>query len=144
MAKKYQVNSIVRFVDRVMVRMIRWNIAPPETYVLTVRGRKTGKTHSLPIRPVERDGRRWLVAPYGEVGWVKNARAVGEVSLTRGKETETYKIHELSLKESAPILKEYVLREGIVHPYFDVQPDAPLEAFEAEADRHPVFLLART
>ena len=31
--------------------------------------------------------------------------------------------------------------EGIVRPYFDASPDAPLSVFEAEADQHPVFLL---
>jgi len=139
MAKKYQVNTMVRFVNRMMARMIRWNIAPAHTYLLTVLGRRSGKPYSLPVRLVERNGKRWLVSPYGEVNWVKNARAAGEVSLTQGKIAETVKIHELGPQESAPILKEYITLEGIVRPYFDVQPDAPLAAFEAEAPKHPVF-----
>ena len=31
--------------------------------------------------PVETDAGRWLVAPYGDVGRVRNARASGEVAL---------------------------------------------------------------
>jgi hypothetical protein len=27
----------------------------------------------------------------------------------------------------------------ITRPFFDLKPDAPLEAFVAEAERHPVF-----
>jgi hypothetical protein len=27
----------------------------------------------------------------------------------------------------------------VVRPFFDVSPDSPLEAFGAEAPRHPVF-----
>ena len=89
MAKQYQVDSRVRFVNRMMARMIRWNIAPPRTYLMTVLGHKTGKPYSTPVTLVERDGKRWLVSPYGEVNWVKNGRAAGEISLLRNGKTET-------------------------------------------------------
>jgi hypothetical protein len=46
MAKNYQVNAMIRFVNRMMARMIRCNIAPAGTYLLTVKGRKTGKEYS--------------------------------------------------------------------------------------------------
>jgi len=141
MAKQYQVDGRVRFVNRMMARMIRWNIAPPRTYLMTVLGRKTGKPYSTPVTLVEKDGKRWLVSPYGEVNWVKNARAAGEISLLRNGKTDILKIKELSLVESAPILKGYITSQGIVRPYFEVQPDSPLQDFEAEAPYHPVFLL---
>ena len=141
MAKQYKVNGRVRFINRMMARMVRWNIAPARTYLMTVRGRKTGKPYTTPVTLVERDGKRWLVSPYGEVNWVKNARVAGEVDLFRGGKTETMKIHELSAVESAPILKKYITLEGIVRPYFDAEPDSPLSEFEAEASRHPVFFL---
>ena len=143
MAKQYQVNGRVRLINRMMTRMIRWNISPARTYLMTVLGRKTGKPYTTPVTLVERDGKRWLVSPYGEVNWVKNARATGEVSLFRGGKTETLKIQELLPAESASILKEYITLEGIVRPYFEVQPDSSLEDFEAEASKHPVFLLER-
>ena len=38
-------------------------------------------------------------------------------------------------------LKEYITKEGIVRPYFDVKPDSPIEDFVTEAPRHPVFRL---
>jgi deazaflavin-dependent oxidoreductase (nitroreductase family) len=141
MAKQYQVDGRVRFVNRMMARMIRWNIAPPRTYLMTVLGRKTGKPYSTPVTLVEKDGKRWLVSPYGEVNWVKNARAAGEISLLRNGKTDILKIKELSLVESAPILKGYITSQGIVRPYFEVQPDSPLQDFEAEAPYQPVFLL---
>jgi deazaflavin-dependent oxidoreductase (nitroreductase family) len=140
-AKQYQVNSMVRLANRVMIRLNHWGIAAPNSYVLTVRGRKTGKSYSAPVLLVEDNGQRWLVAPYGEVSWVRNARAAGEVTLSRGSRTETFMIDEANPKESAPILKKYLARERMVRSYFDVQPDAPLEAFVAEAPRHPVFQL---
>lgn len=141
MARKYQVNGTVRFVNRLIARVIGWNIAPPHTYLLTVHGRKTGKPYSAPVSLVEHDGKRWLVSPYGQVNWVKNARATGEVNLFRGGKTEILKIEELDSKQSAPVLKEYLKLAGIVRPYFDARPNSPLEAFEAEALQHPVFLL---
>ena len=141
MSKQYQVNSMVRFVNRVMIRLNRWGIAAPNSYVLTVRGRKTGKTYTAPVLLVEESDRRWLVSPYGEVSWVRNARAAGEVTLSRKGRLETLQIRAANPQESAPILKQYIQREKIVQPYFDVAPDASLEAFAAEAPRHPVFQL---
>jgi hypothetical protein len=44
MPKEYQVTSTARFVNRIIDRLIRWNIAPPQTFHLTVRGRKTGRS----------------------------------------------------------------------------------------------------
>ncbi len=55
---------------------------------------------------------------------------------------ETIRLHELSPLESAPVLKRYITDMAITRPYFDVQFDAPLEAFVAEAPRHPVFLIS--
>ena len=144
MAKTYRVTPIIRFFNRLMRLMIRWNIAPPQTYLMTVRGRKTGNLYSTPVSLVREEGRRWLVSPYGEVSWVKNARAAGQVTLSRGGKAETVRIRELGPAESAPILKQYVQLEKIEQPYFDATPDSPLEAFIAEAARHPVFLIADT
>ena len=141
MARKYQVNFLVRMTNRMTAGMIRKNSAPLGVYLLTVHGRKTGKSYSAPVNLIEHDGKRWLVSPYGEVNWVKNARAAGEISLYRNKVEQTLKIHELGPQQSAPILKEYINQLGIVRPYFDVPPEASLEDFEAEASWHPVFLL---
>ena len=141
MAKTYRVTPMMRVVNGIMKTLLPLGIAPPGIYLLTVRGRKTGKFYSTPVSPVEERGKRWLVSPYGEQNWVKNARAAGEVTLRRGSKTETLRITELPPEESAPILKRYINKEKITQPYFDVSPDAPLEAFVAEAPRHPVFLL---
>ena len=49
MAKTYRVTPMVRFVNRLMRLMIRWNIAPAQTYLLTVPGRKSGNLYSTPV-----------------------------------------------------------------------------------------------
>ncbi len=139
MGKSYSVNTRVRIVNRIMSTMIRLGIGPKSMYILTVRGRKTGTLYSTPISIVEQDGNRWLVSPYGEVSWVHNARAAGQVTLSRGRRVETVHIEELGPEESAPVLKAYITQEAITRPYFDAGVDSPLEAFAAEASRHPVF-----
>jgi hypothetical protein len=48
---------------------------------------------------------------------------------------------ELGAAASAPVLKRYVSKVVVTRPFFDAGPDSPLEAFEAEAPSHPVFLI---
>lgn len=128
--------------NRVLTAALRIGIAPPSTYLLTVRGRKSGTKYSTPVRLIEEpDGGWWLVAPYGEVSWVKNARAAGKVTLSRGQDRETLRIEELGSEDAAPILKRYLDEVPVVRPYFDVTRDASLDEFAAEAPRHPVFRL---
>jgi hypothetical protein len=88
---------------------------------------------------VEENGERWLVAPYGEVGWVQNARAARQITLRRGRRSETVTIVELAPEDAAPVLKKYITRISIVRPFFDVRPESDLRDFVAEAPRHPVF-----
>lgn len=141
MAKTYQINGITRFVNRILVGLIRMGIMPAKMYVLTVRGRKTGKLYSMLLFPVIEGDRRYVVSPYGEVSWVKNARVSGEVTLARGSKQETLKLQELPAQEAAPILKAYITANAITRQYFTVTLESPMEAFEAEASAHPVFEL---
>ncbi len=137
--KKYQVNLQVKIINSLMLSLIRLGFAPKHTYLLTVRGRKSGKTYSTPVTLVEDSGKRWLVAPYGEVGWVRNARAAGEVVLTRRGRSERVSIVCIGPEESAPVLKKYIVLEPITKRYFEAGTESPVKAFEAESARHPVF-----
>lgn len=114
----------------------------PNIYLLTTRGRRTGTPRTHPVVLVERDGRRWLVAPYGEVGWVHNARAAGVVHIRRRGENNDCTVREVTdPAEAAPILKDYLALTRPPRAYFRAAPDAPLAEFAAEAGRHPVFEL---
>jgi hypothetical protein len=88
---------------------------------------------------VKEGANRWLVAPYGGVSWVRNARAAGQVTPSRGRRAETVTIVELGPEEAAPAMNQYVTEVLITRLFFDATPDAPFEAFVAEAPRHPVF-----
>ena len=48
-------------------------------------------------------------------------------------------VTQLVPEESAPVLKKYAERVPITRPYFEAELEAPVEAFEAAAARHPVF-----
>jgi deazaflavin-dependent oxidoreductase (nitroreductase family) len=138
MAKTYRLGLARRLVNAVVKGLLRVGVAGGHTYLLSVPGRRTGRTYSTPIILIE-DGERWLVAPYGAVSWVRNARAAGRATLSRGRRRETIKVSEVGPQESAPVLREYLRRVSVVRPFFDALPDSPLEAFVAEAGRHPVF-----
>jgi len=139
MAKTFQVNFATRMRDSLLMTLQRAGVRIGTMSLLTVRGRKSGQPHTVPVILVEQDGHRFLVAPYGVVQWVRNLRAAGKATLTRGRLSEAISVTELPAGEAAPILKQYLLNVATVRPYFDVTRDSPLEAFELEASRHPVF-----
>ena len=139
MAKTHQINFADRIGDALITTLLRAGINMGTTSLLTVRGRKSGQPHTIPVTLVEQNGQRWLVAPYGVVQWVRNIRAAGTATLTHGRRSEVISVTELEAREAAPVLKQYLLQVRVVRPYFDVAKDASLEAFELEAVHHPVF-----
>jgi deazaflavin-dependent oxidoreductase (nitroreductase family) len=139
MAWTYRLGFWRRSVNRIIGALLRLGVSPPHTYFLIVRGRKSGQSYSTPVTLVEENGERWLVAPYGDVGWVRNARAAGRVTLMRARRSETVRIVELAAEDAAPVLKKYLTRYPVVRPFFDVTPNSNLREFAAEASRHPVF-----
>jgi len=140
-AFQYQRGLARRAVNRLVCGLLRVGLGPREIYLLTVAGRRSGEPRSTPVTLVEEGGRRWLVAPYGEVAWVRNLRAAGRATLSRGGRTNAIAVREISAEEAAPVLKMYVTRVPITRPYFDVRPESDLSAFRAEAPRHPVFAI---
>ena len=138
-ARTYRLTALRRLGNWLLGNLLRIGVNLGPTVLLTVSGRRTGRLYSTPVIPVEEAGQRWLVAPYGAVGWVRNARSAGWVSLRRRGRSERVRILEADPEEAASVLKAYVQRVSIVRPYFDAGPDDPPEAFVPEAPRHPVF-----
>lgn len=138
--KEYKPGRWHRVENALMSALVRTGLVP-SSYLLTTKGRKTGRMRSNPVTIVEHDGRRWLVAPYGSVSWVHNARAAGRVGLGRRLGMHHYAIREASAVEAGPVLKRYVAVATATREYFRADKDSPVEQFVAEADRHPVFEL---
>jgi deazaflavin-dependent oxidoreductase (nitroreductase family) len=141
MAKQYQRSFGLRLANASMRLAVRLGIAPKQTYLLTVLGRRSGKPMTTPVNLVQLDGRRYLVAPFGERAWVKNARAAGRVTLQHGGKRETLAIEPATPEEAGPVLKQYLEHNSTTRSYFDAATAAPASAFVAEAAQHPVFRL---
>jgi len=139
--KTFQSNLSRRLINAVSTAGIKLGLGPSQRYLLSVDGRITHMPHTTPVSLII-DGRtRYLVAPYGEVGWVRNARVAGVVALARGGTSERFTLKTLQGVAAASILKRYLKLEPITRPFFGVSPYAPAEAFEAEVATHPVFKL---
>ncbi|HEX5202425.1 nitroreductase family deazaflavin-dependent oxidoreductase [Paractinoplanes rhizophilus] len=139
-ARQFRRSRGRRIGDAVIGVFVRAGLVP-STYMLTTTGRKTGRPLTHPATVVREGQRQWLVAPYGAVSWVHNARAAGRVRLGRRGGGREYAVRELPAAEAGPVLKRYVAVASATRPYFDADKDAPVEDFVAEADRHPVFEL---
>ncbi|HZI45782.1 MAG TPA: nitroreductase/quinone reductase family protein [Ilumatobacter sp.] len=109
--------------------------------LLTTRDRRNGEPHTTPVVPVEQGGTTWLVAPYGTVAWVRNAREDRRVRLRYGRTTRDYVIREVGPDEAGPVLKRYVAIATKTRSQFGATKDSPVEDSAAEAGRHPVFEL---
>lgn len=141
MPRRYRLGLVRRAVNAVVTPLVRLGLGGRRGYLLTVPGRKTGRLYTTPVWIIEREGERWLVAPYGERSWVKNARAAGWVELRKGSRRESLEVEELSAEQAVPVLREYLRRGRVTGPFFDVTLASPDEAWIAEAPRHPVFRL---
>lgn len=140
MPRAYRLNAVRRATNALVRPLTRYGLAGRHTYVLVVPGRKSGRLYEVPVTLIENE-ERWLVSPYGEVAWVRNARAAGEIELRRGGRSERLKIEEVPVAEAAPVLRIYLARIPVVRPYFEVTSRSSLEDFEREAPLHPVFRL---
>jgi deazaflavin-dependent oxidoreductase (nitroreductase family) len=139
--KVFGVNVPRGLTSAIVTPLVRLGIGPRHLHLLSVAGRRTGRVYETPVSVVERNGRRWLVAPYGEREWVKNARASGFVELRRGRRRERVRIEDVTPGDRAPILRAYLRQVPFTRDFFEASPGAPEDEFAAEAARHPVFAI---
>jgi F420H(2)-dependent quinone reductase len=69
MAKTLHLNVVDRIGDALFMALLRAGVKRGTMSLLTVRGRKSGQPHTVPVLLVEQDESRFLVAPYGVVQW---------------------------------------------------------------------------
>ncbi len=141
MARGYRLGPARRVVNMVMTAMLRLGLGSKSAYLLTTTGRKTRQKRTTPVILVETGDARWLISPYGMVGWVHNVRATPGVSLRRGKRTEQLRAEEVDAQTAGPVLQQYLRNVRVTAPFFDAKPNDPVERFVEEAGRHPVFRL---
>ena len=141
MAKQYRVGKVRRLINRIVASRIAKGKMSEDMYLLTTLGRKSGLERTTPVTIARRDGLRYLVSPYGNVGWVHNLRDSGIAELSRGGTTEEISVTEVDSGTAAPVLKQYVRDVSAVRSFFDVDKDASVADFEVESSRHPVFVI---
>src|SRR5947207_10429706 len=100
--------AVERILGRILGMLVSIGVFRGHIYVLEVRGRRSGRTISLPVDPVDLEGRRYLVCARGNSNWVRNARTAGEVALVRARRRYRYAVHELPPEMRPPILKAYL------------------------------------
>ena len=127
---------------RILVWLIRIGLVRGHFHVLEVRGRKSGRTISLPVDPLEFGGRRYLVCARGNANWVRNARTAGEIVLVRAWRRRRFTLNELPPDRRPPILKAYLDRFAAeVQRFFPIPKGSAVEAFDDLAPHYPVFEL---
>jgi deazaflavin-dependent oxidoreductase (nitroreductase family) len=142
MSTRFRPPLFIRLGNAVMSFLLRRGVSMGTNTLLTVPGRKSGVPRTTPITIIEHGGRRFVQSPFGEVDWVRNLRAAGSATLTRGRHVETVMAAELTPEETAPILQAALkLAPSMIRAYYDVAPDAPPADFVREARRHPCFEL---
>ena len=136
-------SRVERLFGRILTSLVRLGLLRGHFYVLEVRGRRSGRTISLPVDPLDYGGIRYLVCARGDSHWVRNARASGKVALCRAMRRCRYAVRELPPAERMPVLKAYLDSYAAeVQRFFPVQKGSPVEAFADLSLRYPVFELS--
>ena len=142
--------ALVRRSNGLASRFLRLGIPMGPNVLMTVRGRTSGLPRSVPVAVVDIDGRRYVMAAYGDVQWVRNLRAAGAAEFRLPGGTETLTAAELD-PAAALAFYSQTLPSFIAHlPWFGrlfakvffglIGPELAGNPQQAAA-RHPVFLL---
>jgi deazaflavin-dependent oxidoreductase (nitroreductase family) len=134
--------AVEKIFNRVFGFLVGLGLGFSYNYLLQVRGRKSGKLYSTPIDLLERNGKRYLVAPRGRTQWVRNAEAAGEVTLKKGSKRDRFRLNAIPDAGKPELLKAYLdtfKRE--VQSYFPIPAGSSPAAFAELASSYPVFEL---
>ncbi len=141
-----RVPSWVPFFNRIARPLIAAGVPMGPNVLITVRGRKSGLPRTTPVTLIENAGRRGLIAPFGEVNWVRNLRAAeGRATITAGRRKEEVTAVELGYTEAVEFIRDVLAPEArrmplggwIVRNIDKIDYDHPEEA----ARGRPVFEL---
>src|ERR1700731_4158444 len=104
---------------------------------LTVRGRTSGRRYTMPVLPLDHEGKTYLVAPRGNTHRARNLRSVGECELRARGTRGHFKATEIPVGQRGPLVAAYVQKYGSKYGGFVAKEFA---ALPDPAD-HPVFLI---
>ena len=111
---------------------------PRRQVALEVKGRRTGRPHTVALVIAGYEGEQYLVSMLGECEWVKNVRAQGEAQIISGRRRKV-KLEEVPIERRAPIIKEYIRLAPGGRPHIGLRTTATLADCQRVASNHPVF-----
>jgi deazaflavin-dependent oxidoreductase (nitroreductase family) len=129
----------LKLANRLNIAMLNRGIGPSAQRVLTTAGRSTGLPRRTPIATVELGGSQYIVAGYPSSDWVKNARAAGRATLSRGATSTPVTLVALPVEERVPILREFLRTVRGGRSFLTVGPRSTDAELSAAAAEHPVF-----
>ncbi len=133
-------NRFARLQNRTWAIASAAGIWPKRAAALEVRGRRSGRSISVPVVIADHDGDRYLVAMLGEeTNWVRNVRAADGRAILRHGRLETVRLEEVPVDARPAILRRYLALAPGARPHIPVDRHAPLEEFERIAPQVPVF-----
>jgi deazaflavin-dependent oxidoreductase (nitroreductase family) len=135
-------NVLERAFNRTFGFLVGLGVGPHYSYLLEVRGRKSGRIFSTPINLLELNGKSFLVAPRGQTQWVKNAEAAGVVTLKRGATRLKFRLIPVPDAQKPEILKSYLDQFAFaVQKFFPIPAGSSVDAFKEIAANYPAFEL---
>src|SRR6516165_4319821 len=112
---------------------------PPYRQVgLEVKGRRTGRRHTVALVIAGYQREHYLVSMLGECEWVKNVRASGEAHIISGRRRKV-RLEEVPVERRAPIIKEYIRLAPGGRSHIGLGTTATLADCQRVASNHPVF-----
>lgn len=106
--RTFPITRMDRLFNRIVAGLARLGVSLMGSRVLAVRGRTSGEIRTVPVNLLTVDEQRYLVAPRGQVQWVRNLRVAGEGELRIGRRSEAFTATELADEEKVPVLREYL------------------------------------
>jgi len=128
------------FLNRLWAFVGAHGFRPNRLVTLEVAGRRTGRTISFPLIVADYDGERYLVAMLGErANWVANVRAARGRAILRDGTRREVLLEDVVPARRAPIIRRHLDVAPAARSFNPVDRHAPVAAFEAIAERIPVF-----
>jgi hypothetical protein len=128
--------------SQVIIGLQRLGIAFFSFHVISIPGRRSGQMRTTVVSPFEVDQHRYLLS-FGQLDWVRNARAAGWAVLSRGRHRTEVTLVEIKPPENRSIVRafprqipagvRFFIRMALVEA-----PGSP-DQFEAAADKLALF-----
>ncbi len=133
-------NRLAAFLNRLWAIVGSHGLWPNRLVTLEVAGRRTGRTVPFPLIVADHDGERYLVAMLGErARWVANVRAAGGRAILRDGARRQVLLEEVEPARRAPIIRRHLDIAPAARSFNPIDRHAPVAAFDAIAERIPVF-----